>query len=248
MTKLNPANFLDPAPGKINFPEGFPLPTLCQRIQLMRLAAETGRKYYLNKSHQNCEFIKQGQQITLRSRHYTYSWTIKGFTPSNTFEIEKADNPSWAVAFKINDVGFCLDSTPQVDRPLMILEHGFGCQREELNNFNKRISNSERNIFGTAGWDHQQLKWYWQTKPPQQVSFQLICSSVMKALLETEEIIFFTIDSFVELTKEYVVTIFRPFDHVTLNLSLITGKSEELSKGDYPVSYSPDFQEIRQSA
>ncbi len=201
----------------------------------MKSAISVAKQFYLNRSHQDSGLLMEGSTITLRSRKFTYSWKVKGFTPSNTFEIAKADNPSWALSFKINDAGFCLDTDPaKSEYPLMILEHAEGCFRGELSNFNKEISDPYSHIYGTAGWDHKQLQWYWQTKPPREFAYELICSEALNRLLENEEVILFTIDNFSSFDGIYKISLYRPFDIKTIELNLSGTFLREIAEINYP--------------
>ncbi len=209
--------------------------TLCKRARLLKAATATAKHYYLNRSHQESGLLSEGTTITLRSRKFTYSWMIKGFTPCNTFEIAKADNPAWALSFKINDAGFCLDSDPaKSEYPLMILEHSEGCFRGDLTNFNKEISDPFQHIYGTAGWDHKQLQWYWQTKPPREFAYNFLCSETLNQLLENEEVILFTIDRYNAQEEVYRISLYRPFDIKTIELSLNHPEIQEIALMTYP--------------
>ncbi|MES2627352.1 MAG: hypothetical protein V4616_00155 [Bacteroidota bacterium] len=208
--------------------------SLSKRSRLQRTAMQLARQYYLNRSHMENGLIEQGATITLRSRKFTYSWKVKGFTPANTFEIADTNNPSWALSFKVNDKGFCMDSDPaKSDYPLMILEHSEADNRGEFSTFNKDISDPFQQIYGTAGWDHRQLQWYWQTKKPKEFAYSLLVSAKLSTILEAEEVILFTIDAFNAHEGTYRISLYRPFDVRTIEFSL-DGEISEIARMEYP--------------
>lgn len=209
--------------------------SLGKRAKLMKAAQNIAKQYYLNRSHEENGLLTEGATITLRSRKFTYSWLVKGFTPANSFEIARADDPRWALSFRVNENGFCLDSDPNTSEyPLMILEHADSSFRNELSAFNKEISDPYSLIFGVAGWDHRQLMWYWQTKPPREFAYRLISSEKLNQLLEMEETILFTIDRFSAGEDLFRVSLYGPFSVKTIEISLTNDTVRDIAHINYP--------------